>query len=170
MALGQLFALTQLLCVVSAAADGRRGLKDGASAAGAVVAEELPPAVTSGSLLELTNATLERRLRAVASPEKCIIFTTTSAFLPPLLNMTRNWFAHVHKCVRSWAHLPVLPLPCRKLLHEPVTGQIEWRALCPSGRVNAAVVPVQHAQPTCHCTRPVLKRMHSKCLSPFCAG
>ena len=100
MGLGRLLALAQLFCVVSAAADGRKGLADGSSAGGAV-AEELPAAVTSGSLLELTNATVERRLKAVASPEKCIIFTTTSAFLPPLLNMTRNWFAHVHRCVRS---------------------------------------------------------------------
>jgi len=55
------------------------------------------PALILGDQLELTNATLAARLVEVASPEKCIIFTTTSAYLPALLNMTRNWFMHVHK-------------------------------------------------------------------------
>ena len=57
----------------------------------------------SGAALELTNATLAAQLAAVASPEKCIIFTTTSAFMPELLNMTRNWFYYAHKYVKATA-------------------------------------------------------------------
>ena len=105
----QLLVLAQLLCVVSAAADGRKGLKGGSSAAAGAVADERHPAITSGTLLELTNVTLEGRLRAVASPERCIIFTTTSAYLPPLLNMTRNWFSHVHKCDQFQPDRPLCP-------------------------------------------------------------
>ena len=96
MVLRQLLAVTQLLCVVGAAAEARKSLREGATAE--PDAEQLPPSAKQAALLELSNATLAARLRDVASPERCIIFTTTSAFLPPLLNMTRNWFAHVHKC------------------------------------------------------------------------
>ena len=84
------------------------------AAAGAVVAE--------GALLELTNATLAAQLAAVASPEKVIMFTTTSAFLPPLLNMTRNWFMHVHKCGTP--------------IHRP---SVEWRTYSLSSHCDSAV-------------------------------
>lgn len=106
MALRQLLAVIQLACLAHVAAEARKSLRDGTAAD--PNAEQLSPVVKQASLLELTNATLAQRLRDVASPEKCIIFTTTSAFLPPLLNMTRNWFAHVHKCVGS-----ALPRPAR---------------------------------------------------------
>lgn len=102
MVLRQLLAATQLLCLACVAAEARKGLRDGATAKSD--AEQL--VFKKASLLELTNATLGKRLGDVASPEKCIIFTTTSAFLPPLLNMTRNWFTHVHKCVRSRSASP----------------------------------------------------------------
>ena len=93
-----------LLCLVCAVADARKDLQDGAAMA-TPAAEQQSQLVMQASVLELTNATLARRLKAVASPEKCIIFTTTSAFLPPLLNMTRNWFANIHKCALLSAHL-----------------------------------------------------------------
>ncbi len=95
MVLRQPLAVLLLLCGVCAAADARRSLQDGATTA--KPAAEMQSG-REGALLELTNATLAARLAAAASPERCIIFTTTSAFLPPLLNMTRNWFAHLHKC------------------------------------------------------------------------
>ena len=95
----QPLAVLILLCGVCAAADARTSRQDGTKTA-TPAAEQL---VRQGALLELTNATLARRLAAAATPEKCIIFTTTSAFLPPLLNMTRNWFAHVHKCATAAA-------------------------------------------------------------------
>ena len=105
MVVRQLQAAVLLCVVLRVAAEGRKSLRGGTTAQPS--AEQLPPIVKQASQLELTNATLAKRLREVASPEKCIIFTTTSAFLPPLLNMTRNWFAHVHKCARSAVPLPV---------------------------------------------------------------
>lgn len=87
-----------------------RGMTGDAAASTAVVAAGTGAAL--GALLELTNATLAARLAAVASAEKVIMFTTTSAFLPPLLNMTRNWFMHVHKCA-------ALPLTHTLRLHNP---------------------------------------------------
>ena len=103
MALRQLPTALLLLYGLCAAVDARKDPQDGSTAA--PTAEQRPSVVTQAAVLELTNATLAKRLQQVASAEKCIIFTTTSAFLPPLLNMTRNWFAHVHKCAASAAPL-----------------------------------------------------------------
>ena len=154
MAFWRMVAIAQLLCVVGAAADGRKGLSD-RSAVGAVT-DQLLPAITSGSLLELTNSTLERRLKAVASrPERCIIFTTTSAWLPPLLNMTRNWFAHVHRCVaRTPTHrrricLPAVRASARK---RPCIATVHGKR-CSAGRTKRSPVQSLHAQCTFH---PVL--------------
>jgi hypothetical protein len=55
-------------------------------------------AAEAGSLLELNNDTLAARLEAASSAQRYILFTTTSAWKPELLNMTRNWFAHVQRC------------------------------------------------------------------------
>ncbi len=55
-------------------------------------------AVASGSLLELTNATLAARLEAAASAQRYILYTTTSAWQPESINMTVNWFAHIQRC------------------------------------------------------------------------
>ena len=57
-------------------------------------------AAEAGSLLELNNDTLAAHLEAASSAQRYIIFTTTSAWQPELLNMTRNWFAHLQRCVR----------------------------------------------------------------------
>ena len=122
MVIRQPLAVLLLLCgVCAAAADARRSLQDGAATATQAAETQL---VREGSLLELTNATLAARLAAAASPEKCIIFTTTSAFLPPLLNMTRNWFAHVHKCARPGLCLrPDLVAASRAMyLHELIVA------------------------------------------------
>ena len=55
-------------------------------------------AAADGALLELTNATLAARLEAASSAQRYIIFTTTSAWQPELINMTLNWFGHIQRC------------------------------------------------------------------------
>ena len=56
-------------------------------------------AAEEGTLLQLTNDTLAAYLEAASSAQRYVLFTTTSAWQPDVLNMTRNWFAHVQRCV-----------------------------------------------------------------------
>jgi hypothetical protein len=96
-------AIFLVLSIVNGSAARRdpEDATDSTAAAAAAAAAKAGAVPASAAFLELTNATLAAQLAAVASPEKVIIFTTTSAFLAPLLNMTRNWFMHVHKCVSA---------------------------------------------------------------------
>ena len=63
-----------------------------------ILSEDETRAAVAGSLLELTNTTLAVRLEAAASAQHYTVFTTTSAWQPELINMTRNWFAHIKRC------------------------------------------------------------------------
>ena len=86
-------ALTVLAGMSTASAACLRGGPDLSA-----LSEAETRAVASGSLLELTNATMAARLEAAASAQRYIMYTTTSAWQPESVNMTVNWFAHIQRC------------------------------------------------------------------------
>lgn len=49
----------------------------------------------------LTNETLLTHLQAVATPEKALVFTTTSAWTPTILDMLKNFVVHMHAVGRD---------------------------------------------------------------------